>query len=200
MENIIYENYAGILTEQQANILGKYDKIYLVNGLKKKIEHFENHMIRAISYFIKSNENETIIVEEITPLTYAKVVIITRRSIISDYFEELDREYKSEILLQTSKNLVTSEGITLFEQELDISTNQPVGNIAKFYENENFEYWFSYNPDGSFLYADVKSGYNSPQDDEGFENFDDIPLWNIDEVINPEYFRTAIFDPTGFEV
>lgn len=197
--SINYKNSSGaMITTQQAKKIGKYEKNYFINGSLKKIEYYDENAISIITYYIDNNENVANVIVQLSTAPALSFEIV-EKNLISNYVASTIKTYKNQDLTYCRKELsVSVEGFILFCQELDITTNQPIEGVQKFYENKHFEYWFTYNSDGSLSTAEVTSQYNSPQDDEYYDNFDDIPLTT--DTIKAEYFRTAIFDPTGFEV
>ncbi|MBN2746084.1 MAG: hypothetical protein JXR34_05100 [Bacteroidales bacterium] len=204
---IYYENrYNVSITEQQLVSMDVFKKITTVDGIIKKIESYKNNIITGIEYYLDDGEDETTVLGGLVILVSNSVSIIERETYLNYRIERIkvffnsSLKFKSNLLFDSNNNLVC-------EEEIDISTDQPIYNQTEktLYDSNNEKILgFDYNADGSIekiwgimvedrlIYKDLGSVW--PEQSLSAEKIDDyFPTL----LSNNPYYSDATFLPAA---
>jgi len=194
------------ITEQQLESMDVFKKITTVDGIIKEIESYKNNKITDIEYYLDDGEDGTTVLGGLAILVSNSVSIFERETYLNYRIERIkvffnnNLKFKSNLLFDSNNNLICDE-------EIDISTDQPIYNkTAKTLYDSNNEniLGFDYNADGSIekiwgimvedklIYKDLGSVW--PEQSLSSEKIDDyFPTL----LSNNPYYSDATFLPAA---
>lgn len=202
---IEYENWTGVITEQQALISdSSYDKIFYTNDIRERMEsYFKDGRLYHVTHYLKSEDNEADLVASFTEEynTFSMV----KRTITGPYVVEREREYRNGVLdSETEEVILEGQPEPICTHDIyNINGFEPdvVTRFKQFHlEGTNHTYHFYYNEDGSFKEGGLIQEDLFGDEVTEYENFEDIGFPGDQYMpIKKEYFLTDAIDPTGYE-
>lgn len=153
------------ITEQQALASDKYEKVYLDNNVKKKVEYIENDTISYLDYYINSGEDETTIINQLDKLGIKEITIIQNRP-FGAYIIEQQRTFFNKVYGAKDESLYDKNGNQLCWQIYYIETDEvDYTETEKYFYGEDNEVFaeFGYHSDGTLRFVSggivVSEGY-----------------------------------------
>ena len=208
---IEYKDYIDTITEQQALVLGSYEKIYYDDSHRRlREESFYKGVLRSIAYYLQPQDDEEQMVEKL--FKEVDTVDIIESTAVGPYFVEREREYiKGTGLTYECEYVRIRNAIynlyrhCLFSHEEETVDDQ-LGEIILPRKMKEFIYdgyrtfTFFYHDDNSFDSCDeyIEGGYKDEH--TAYNSFEEIVFPEEGMPIKPGYFATGDPDPTGFEI
>jgi hypothetical protein len=170
-----------IITETQALQIGKYQKVWLENGLKRRVDSFYEGELQTNEYYVLSGETEAQLVAKLVQQGVSAFFTVTTQIVGNNTLLSTNRYFQNGArkLYQTAK-LFDSAGRLICDQCLDFATGLPVyDQTIKFaYDLDQLPdgepiFQVNYNEDGSYHTMDY--GYEiDNQDAEEYHEGDDL--------------------------
>lgn len=192
---------------EQLDSLREYYKVFSENQAILKKEFYIDNILKHISHYKSSIENEDAIIElySSSGIFYS----IIEKLNLGNYIIEIDKEYSGMRLKSHSRYLYNDNNSLICQENIDLLTGLPIFKETEkyFYDFEKDDYFpiitASFNEDGSLDIIQYDSYRFDGQDEvifsqNGISGVDDIATlqnllgFSADEM---KYYLTAIFEP-----
>ncbi|MEM6722403.1 MAG: hypothetical protein AAF598_00120 [Bacteroidota bacterium] len=197
---IIHKVLDRIIPETELEDYPAYEKHYFDGDFLYRIDDLDDGEIQVIDYFLRGEEHPRALLSELE--RDSAYIVFKTLEIVGNYrkvdcqeFEE-GEHVRSFSLLTTMDRQVLCEYKTYEAKGFEPGECLIIKTLEIEYE-DNFDlYEFWYLGDEQFHSCRYISGYNSPQDDADFSEFDAIPLPDPEaSPIHPDYYRTGRLRP-----
>lgn len=194
-----------IITQDQALLIGEYEKEYTDNGSIKKIESFTSDGLESVVYYKDASETDTAIIQQLTNVVSNFFTIIVKTITPTNYIVENSANYDANgNLLIKHRSLFDIKERLLCVQTLFPSGDPVVEFTEKYYYNDgivedNPVLRAYYKADGTLDYIDYDPNHEYDSDRYDSLNINELRDRLAFTQSKMDYYLTADFMPQSLE-